>query len=338
MPPPPVAPQRPHVLTAHGHQRQDPWFWLRDADDPEVIAYLTAENDYADQVLAPLASRREELFEEMKARIQETDMSVPVRRGAWWYYGRTEEGKSYGIHYRRPAGEPDQLPPVAADEIDAEEQVLLDENALAEGHEYFAVGTASVSPDHEWLAYGTDTTGDEKYVLAFRPLGDADPALAIEQVADTGYGVAWSKDASVAFYVRLDEAMRPYQLWRHALGTDPANDALVFEEEDRRFSLGTGLSRDDACILVSLHSTNTTEWLAIPADDPLAAPRLVIPRREGVEYAVEHMTSYDDGAGWFVVMTNDTREGLPGHRRTGPRPGHPQRLARGGAPPSRRPH
>jgi oligopeptidase B len=301
---PPLAAQRPHTLRAHGHEREDPWFWLRQREDPEVVAYLEAENAHTDQGLASLDARRAALFEEMKARIQETDMSVPARRGPWWYYGRTEEGKNYGIHCRRPAGGPDELPP--AGEAGGDEQILLDENVLAQGADYFQVGTAAVSPDHSWLAFGTDRAGDEKYALQFRSLLESPRAGAEEMVPETGYGLAWSKDATVIFYVRLDEAMRPYQLWRHHLGTDPAADTLVYEEGDRRFYLGTGQTRDGSYVVISLHSTNTTEWLVIPADDPLAEPRVVVPRREGLEYAVDHLTPSPPGrAGWFIVLTND---------------------------------
>jgi oligopeptidase B len=302
---PPQATPRPHTLTAFGHDREDPWYWLRERDDPEVRGYLEAENAYTEQVLAPLDGLRSTLFEEMKARILETDMSVAARRGPWWYYGRTEEGKNYGIHCRRPAGAAEELPP--AGEPGSDEQVLLDENVLAEGHEYFAVGTAVVSPDHSVLAYGTDTAGDERYELRFRSLdGGAPSDRAPEMVPDTGYGLAWANGSTTVFYVRLDESMRPYQLWRHELGTDPAGDVLVFEEDDRRYSLGTGRTRDGAFVLVALHSTNTTEWLAIPADDPTATPRVVLPRREGREYAVDHLTPAGPGGpGWFVVLTNE---------------------------------
>ena len=156
-------------------------------------------------------------------------MSVPARRGPWWYYTRTEEGKSYAIHCRRPAHGHDELPP--AGEPGEEEQILLDENVEAAGSEYFAVGSAAVSHDHCWLAYSTDRAGNEKYELRFRPL-DADilPSTAPEMVPETSYGLAWSAGADVVFYVRMDEAQRPYQLWRHRLGTDPASDELVYEE------------------------------------------------------------------------------------------------------------
>ena len=309
---PPVAPQRPHVISAHGDDREDPWFWLRERDDPAVLEYLQAENAYTDLRTEGLVGLRESLFEEMKGRIKETDMSVPARRGPWWYYTRTEEGRNYAIHCRRPARGRDELPP--AGEPGEEEQILLDENALAEGSDYFAVGSAAVSRDHNWLAYSTDRAGDEKYELRFRPLeAEISPDLAPETVPETGYGLAWSAATDHVFYVRLDEAHRPYQLWRHRLGSDSSEDVLVYEESDRRFSLGTGTTRDMAYVLVGLHSTNTTEWLAIPTDDPLAAPTVLMPRREGVEYAVDHLSPASpatpaaaaEGGGWFVALTNE---------------------------------
>jgi oligopeptidase B len=298
---PPRAEQRPHALISHGDERSDPWFWLNDREDPAVLAYLEAENAFTDESLAPLTPLRETLFAEMKARILETDMSVPSRRGPWWYYGRTEEGQNYAIHCRRPAGPPNELPP--AGEAGLDEVILLNENILAEGHDYFAVGTAVVSPDHAMLAYASDTEGAEHYQLHFRTLlGHQD---APEVVSEVGYGLAWSSDCTVVFYVRFDEAQRPHQLWRHQLGTNPSQDVLVLEEEDRRFSLGTGRTRDGAFVMIGLHSTNTTEWLAIAADDPTASPQVIIPRREGIEYGVDHMAGPEGEPGWFIVLTND---------------------------------
>ncbi len=333
---PPRAPRRPHVISAHGHDREDPWFWLRERDDPEVLAYLEAENAYTDEEMAPLDGLRDGLFEEMRARIKETDMSVPSRRGPWWYYTRTEEGKSYAIHCRRPARGPDELPP--AGEPGGEEQILLDENALAEGSEYFAVGSAAVSNDHRWLAYGTDRAGNEKFDLRFRPLdAETPPTAAAESVPETGYGLAWSAEGDYVFYVRMDEAQRPHQVWRHRLGADATRDDLVFEEADRRFSLTTASTRDTAFVLIGLHSTNTSEWLAIPSAEPLAEPRVVMPRREGVEYGVDHLTPAAGGTGWFVALTNDgardfrvlaapdtvlgTRDAEPWHEVVAHRPG-----------------
>ena len=156
---PPQAERRPVRLEAHGDVRIDDWFWLRDKEDPEVIAHLEAENAYTEATMAGTAPLREALYDEMVARIEETDLSVPARKGPWLYYGRTVEGSSYAIHCRRPAQGPEDV-----------EEVLLDENLLAEGHDYFALGALSVSPDHRWLAYSTDTTGGERHTMRFLDL------------------------------------------------------------------------------------------------------------------------------------------------------------------------
>ena len=174
----------------------------------------------------------------------------------------------------------------------------MDENRLAEATQYFAVGTAVVSHEHRWLAYSTDVLGNEKYTLRFQALdAETPPTAAPETVLDIGYGLAWSAQSDFVFYVRLDEAQRPFQLWRHRLGSDPADDVLVYEEADRRFSLGVGSTRDAAYVVVSLHSTNTTEWLALPSADPLAEPAVVMARREGIEYSVDHLSVPGSPAG-----------------------------------------
>ncbi len=244
--------------------RADPWFWLRDREDPEVLAYLEAENAFTEAQTAPLAGFRDGLFEEMKARIKETDMSVPARRGPWWYYARTEEGKSYAIHCRRPARGPGELPP--AGEPGDEEQILLDENVLAEGSEYFAVGSAAVSHDHRWLAYcdrprpATRSTSCASCPSTPRPPSPSPPRWC--PTPATGWpGRPARTSSSTCAWTRPSV---PHQLWRHRLGTDPAGDELVYEETDRRFSLGAGSTRDTAFVLVGLHSTNTSEWLRHP--------------------------------------------------------------------------
>ena len=254
---PPVAERRPVTLEAHGDVRIDDWFWLRDKDDPAVIAHLEAENAYTEAVMAGTRALQEALYDEMVARIEETDLSVPVRKGPWLYYGRTVEGSSYGIHCRRAADGPE----------DAEE-VLLDENVLAEGHDYFSLGNFSVSPDHRWLVYSTDTTGGERYTMRFRDL--ATGAESAESIDDTSYGVAWANDNATVFYVRVDEAMRPFQLWRHRVGTDPSTDVLVIEEPDDHFYLGVGRTKDDRYVLCGLDSKVTSEVRVLDADDPTA--------------------------------------------------------------------
>jgi oligopeptidase B len=307
LPTPPVPERRPVVLEAHGDARTDDWYWLRDKDDPAVIAHLEAENAYTGAVSAHTNALQELLYGEIVARIEETDLSVPVRKGPWLYYGRTVEGSSYGIHCRRPAG-PNGSPAAEAgqrDEISADEQILLDENRLAEGHDYFALGNLSVSPDHRRLLYSTDTSGGERYTMRFLDLDGG--GLSPEAIEDTSYGAAWANDNATVFYVRVDEAMRPYQLWRHRVGTDPAGDALVYEESDDRFYLGVGRTRDDRYILVGLDSKMTSEVWAIDADNPLGEPTVIEPRRQGVEYSVDH----DRGdpavgrASRFLIVTND---------------------------------
>lgn len=300
--PPPAPERRPYVLRAHGHERRDDWYWLRDRDDPAVLAHLRAENAYAEASLAPLAPLRDLIYEEMVARIAETDLSVPVRRGPWWYYTRTQQGRSYPVHCRRPAaaGDPPPLDPGPA----PDEEVLLDENELARGLDFFEVGSLVVSPDHGRLACAADTTGDEVFDLSFRTLAPGLPE-APEVVPRTSYGLAWAADATAVFYTRVDRAMRPFQLWRHRLGTDPAEDALVLEEPDERFTLSVGQTKDRAFVVASLQSTTTSEVWVVPADDAGAAPRVVERRRPGTEYAVEHRAGPDGRPGWFVILTND---------------------------------
>ena len=329
---PPEPERRPHVLRAHGDERVDEWYWLADRTDPAVLAHLQAENDHTEAVLAPLAALRAELYREMVARIDETDLSVPVRRGPWWYYQRTEEGKSYPIHCRRRAGVVGEDPPTAEPPA-GDEQVLLDQNELSAGHEYLQVANLAVSPDHGWLAYAVDSTGAERYELRFRRVApDAGPpgtgpapapGGGGEFVPDTYYGLAWANDNATVFYTRVDEAMRPYQLWRHRLGDDPADDVLVMEEPDERFVLQPGRTKNGRVIVVSLHSTTTSEAWIIRADEPDAAPRLVEPRHEGIEYHVDHLQASPDGTGWLLVVTNDgaedfrlmaVQEGDPGRR------------------------
>jgi oligopeptidase B len=303
LPGPPAAERRPVELEAHGDVRIDDWYWLRDKDDPAVIGYLVAENEYTEAAMAGTMGLQEALFDEIVGRIEETDLSVPVRKGPWLYYGRTVEGSSYAIHCRRPVDSED--PGVGGS---GAEVVLLDENALAEGNEYFAVGNLSVSPDHDRLVYSTDTTGGERYTMRFVDL--AAGATSPEEIGDTSYGVAWANDNATVFYVRVDEAMRPHQLWRHRVGDDPSEDVLVHEEPDDRFYLGVGRTKDDRFILMGMDSKTTSEVWALDADDPLGAFTVIEPRRQGIEYSIDHDRG-DPAAGRpgrFLIVTNDGAE------------------------------
>jgi oligopeptidase B len=314
--PPPVAERRPTVIEAHGDPRVDDWVWIRDRDDPAVLELLRAENAHTAAAGAGLAELRERLFEEIRARIVETDLSVPVRRGPWWYYARTFEGRSYAVHCRLPVdgdGRDPSTPPgtehaadtggdTALAELPAwpDEQVLLDENALAEGHAYLALGSLAVSPGHSLLAYATDTTGDERFTLRFRDLASGEDRP--EAIEGTSYGAAWAEDDATVFYTRPDDANRPYQVWRHLVGSDPADDVLVFEEPDERFHLGIGRTKDGTYVVIGLGSQITSEVHVIDARAPETPPRVVEPRRQGVEYSVEHHS------GTFLILTNDDAE------------------------------
>jgi oligopeptidase B len=299
----PVAPRRPTVLEAHGDRRVDEWFWLRDREDPEVQALLRAENAYTERETAPLADLRESLFTEMKARIVETDLSVPVRKGPWWYYVRTVEGADYVIHCRLPAAGPGRdsaTPPSVSEEHPVDEQVLLDENVLAATQGYLDVANLAVSPGHARLAYAADTTGDEHFTLRVRDLESGDDLA--DTIEGTSYGVAWANDDTSLFYTRPDAANRPYQLWRHRVGTSPDADVLVVEEPDERFHLGVGRTKDGEYVVVEMQSRITSEVHVIPAGRPEEAPKVVEPRRQGVEYGVEHH------GGAFLMLTNDEAE------------------------------
>jgi oligopeptidase B len=282
---PPQAPRRPTVLSLHGDERVDDWYWLRDRDDPETIAYLEAENAYTDAMTAHTAELQERLYEEIRGRIQETDESAPVPHGGHWYFRRTVQGLQYPIHCRRKGMEA------------GPEHVLLDENELAEGHEYFRLGVLTVSPDHTKLAYSTDVTGAERYTLRVRDL-DSGRDLA-DEIPNTYYGLAWSSDSRTLFYVRPDEIMRPFQLWRHVVGTDPAEDVCLYEESDERFYASVFRTRSGAFVVLSLESMVTSEVRVLDASQPEGELRIVEPRRQGIEYALDHRGER------FVIVTND---------------------------------
>jgi oligopeptidase B len=227
---------------------------------------------------------------------------VPVRKGPWSYYSRTVEGRQYAIHCRRPSrpvGEPDPTDP-GSSPGDPAEEILLDGNELAAGHEYFSLGGLAVSPDHRLMAFAVDTTGGERHLLRFRDLSTGTDLP--DQVEDVYYGLAWANDGATLFYTRPDDAIRPYQLWRHAVGTAPEADVCVHEERDERFYVGVSKTKDDAFVVLELESKVTSEARVLSGDDPDADFRVIEPRRQGVEYAVEHRD------GRFLIVTNADAE------------------------------
>jgi oligopeptidase B len=307
---PPVAPRRPAVLETHGDRRVDDWLWIRDRDDPAVIDLLQAENAFTTTATAHLAGLQEHLFDEIRSRIVETDLSVPVRKDGWWYYSRTVEGRDYSIHCRLPVDgdrrHGDVPPGIGQSEAGfdlgtwPDEVVLLDENTLAGDGSYLDVANLSVSPGHTRLAYAVDTTGDERFALRVR---DLETGLDMPgEIEGTSYGVAWANDNETIFYTRPDAANRTYQLWRHRLGAPAASDTLVYEEPDERFHLGVDRTKDGAFILLELRSKITSEVHFVPADRPTTPLLVVEPRHQGIEYQVEH----HDGT--FLLLTNDQAE------------------------------
>jgi len=305
LPAAPAASRRPYVLAHHGDERIDDWYWLRERDDPAVRAYLEAENAFTDAALAHLAPLRELIFEEIRGRVRESDAAAPVRHGPHEYFRRTREGLQYPVHCRRPAGTPGLPDPDAEPGTQHDEIVLLDENATAGDSGYFALGALSPSPDQRLLAYSTDYTGGERYELRFR---DVDGASELRDVVpDTYYGLGWANDNATIFYTRPDDAMRPWQVWRHRLGTAAADDELVFEEPDERFYVAIGRTRSGRFLVITSASKLTTEVWIVDADTPGEPFRVVTPRRDGVEYHIEHHWSEADGDRLYV-LTNDDAE------------------------------
>jgi oligopeptidase B len=301
-PVPPVAKRVDSTRTHHGDAFVDPYEWLRDKTDPEVIAYLEAENGYAEGMTAHLDPLRKQIFDEIKARTKETDLSVPTRRGNWWYYARSFEGKQYGVHCRCPVDDPgDWDPPVLDEHTDIPgEQVVLDENLEADGHDFFALGAASISVDGNTLAYSVDVIGDERYTLRFKDLRTGE--LYTDEVAGIAAGVTWATDNHTVYYLTVDAAWRPDTVWRHRLGSDlPAE--RVYHEADERFWLSVGRTRSDAYVLIASGSAITAEVRYGDAADPRTQFTPVWPRRDGVEYSVEH--AIVGGQDRFLILHND---------------------------------
>ncbi|GAB3925890.1 oligopeptidase B [Microlunatus endophyticus] len=289
---PPIAERRSFIRTHHGDTFDDPYEWLRDKNDPAVISYLEAENSYTEEQTRHLDGLREEIFTDIRSRTKETDLSVPSYTShlpgpdgeapAYWYYQRTIEGGEYPIFCRAPAADPQTPPDIAAD-IPGEE-VLLDSNAEAGDNEFFSLGAFSVSPGGGLLAYAVDLMGNERYQLRLRNLVTGEQLPDV--ISDVAYGLAWAGDDQL-FYTRADDAWRPFQIFRHALGTDSSTDPVIFAEPDERYWVSVGNSRDREWIVIHAGSKLTTEVRLLSSGDPTAEPRIVAPRRQGVEYEVE---------------------------------------------------
>jgi oligopeptidase B len=299
---PPVAKREETRREYHGDVFIDPYEWLRDKANPDVIAYLEAENDYVDQTTSHLEPLRQQIFNEIKARTKETDLSVPTRQGDWWYYARTFEGKQYRVQCRCPITDSDDWDPPALDENTevTGEQILLDSNAEAEGHDFFALGAAMVSLDANLLAYSVDTVGDERYTLRFKDLRTGENFS--DEIVDIAAGATWAADNRTIYYLTLDAAHRPDKVWRYRLGSGEPSE-LVYHEADERFWLGVGLTRSEAYVFIASGSSITSEFRYADSADSHAQFTVVLPRREGVEYSVEHARV--GGQDRFLILHND---------------------------------
>ena len=298
---PPVAERKHTERVVHGHTLVDDYAWLatptskldgdpglRGKDDPAVVAYLEAENAYTAEAMAGTEELQKRLYEEMLSHIQETDVSVPFRDGEYWYYSRTEEGKQYETYCRKRG---------TAEGPTGEEEIVLDLNALAEGESFLALGTMTVSDDTHLLAYTVDNKGFRQYTLRVKDLRTGE--MLGERVERVG-SVVWATDSRTLFYtVEDEEQKRQFQLYRHELGRQHAEDILVYEETDERFNIGAGRTRDDRYIILESASHTTTENRFLPADRPRDAWTLIAPRRDEIEYYVDHRF------GRFYIRVND---------------------------------
>ena len=323
IPAPPIARREHKETRLHGVSLTDDYAWLRDKQNPEVTAYLEAENAYAEAVMAPLAGLREQLYQEMLSHMKQTDVSVPYHDGAWWYYTRTEEGLQYAILCRKRAklkpGAPSSCHPERSEaeskdlrhvnsgatrgDLEADpapdqpEQVVLDGNQLAEGHAFFSIGDTGITGDGRWMAYTTDLTGFRQYTLRIKDLetGETLPG-EVERVGS----VVWAADNLKLFYTVEDEQQkRQFQLWRHTLGTPHSEDVLVYQDDDERFNLGAGRTRDGKFLVMQSASHTTTESWVLAADQPLGSFTLICPRQDEHEYSIDHRNGL-----WFI-RTND---------------------------------
>lgn len=287
----PTAAKRPHTLTNHGVTRIDDYYWLRDKEDPETLKYLRSESDYLEEVMGHTQSLREALFSEMKNRIQETDSTVPEKRGDFFYYERTEAGKQYPIFCRK------------AGSLEAPEEILLDQNQLAEGKSFCGISGFAPSPDGTKLAYLVDFGGREIFEIYIKDIasGEYFPEV-LENISGSAYermGVDWANDNKTIFYITLDKTLRPYKLFRHVVGSDPKEDALVLHEEDETYYLFCNKTRDDVFITTYHYSTNTREFRFMDANDPASELKILQPRIEGLDYFAAHHN------GKFFIMHNE---------------------------------
>ena len=284
-PTPPIAKKLPYSITVNDDVRLDNYYWLREKENPDVLSYIKLENEYTQAMMAHTAPLQAQIYEEMVGRIQETDSTVPTRKGNYFYYSRTTEGKQYAIHCRKK------------DNLDAPEEILIDENILAEGHPYFKLGAVETSPNQQILAYAADTTGGERYTTYFKDLTTGD--LLPDKIENSAFSAAWANDNQTYFYTVQDDAWREYQLMRHTLGTDASSDVLIYQEDDALFSVSISKTKDRAYLFLTISGIESSEERYLAADDPLGEFTVFQPRLARVKYYVFHRQ------GVFYIRTNE---------------------------------
>ncbi len=282
----PLAPKKPQLLEIHGHQRQDSYYWMNDRENLEVIDYLNAENAYLKEVMKPTESLQKQLFEEMKGRIKEQDESVPYFKSGYFWYSRFEKGSEYPVYCRKLGS------------LEAQEEIILDVNILAEGKSYFQVGQATCSTNQQLLAFAADEVGRRIYTIHFKNLGTQE--ILNDQIPEVTGNFVWAADQQSVFYSKQDpETLRSFQIFKHILGTPTTQDLLIYEELDEEFSCMVHKTKSEKYILIHSESTISSEVRFVPADQPTASPQILQARIPHLEYAADH---YGDH---FYIRTND---------------------------------
>jgi oligopeptidase B len=277
---PPIAEAKPKDLTEHGHTRNDPWYWLNDRENPEVIAYLNAENAYKDAVMADLKDVQEELFQEIKGRVKEKDESVPQLDNGYWYYYRYVEGGEYPIHCRK------------AKTLDAPEEVMLDVNEAAKPYDYYSAAGLNVSTDNKILAYGVDTLSRRIYTIVFKNLETGE--MLADIIPNTDGSFVWANDNKTIFYGIKDETLRVFKIMKHRLGTDASKDAVVFHEKDATFNLDIGKTKSKKYLIIAASQTVSNEYHYLDANTPDGQWTVFQPRERNLEYSIDH------GDKWYI--------------------------------------
>ncbi|MBI5020796.1 MAG: S9 family peptidase [Ignavibacteriales bacterium] len=281
----PVAKIVPKYDTLHNDVRVDNYYWIRDVNrsNPEVIEYLKSENAYTEAIMKSTEAFQETLYNEMVGRIKETDQDPAYRDGEYFYYSRTEKGKQYPIYCRKSGS------------LNAAEEIYFDQNEMSKGYKFYRLNAMELSPDHNLLAFSVDTNGAESYILFVKDLRNG---KILTDRAENTQSIAWGNDNKTIFYTVEDNSKRPYKLYRHTLGADLSNDALLFEEKNELYNLGVGKTRSDKFILIQSSASNSDEWQFISADNPAEEPKMIVPRSSEHEYSVDHHGEY------FYIRTN----------------------------------